>query len=127
VVPSADDLVVEDEDPLRGGVSEVMRGLGHQVVEATTGQQALSLLEERTYDLVMLDLRLPDVDGQAIWQRAIAPHPQLAGRVVFMTGDIMSTETQDFLAETGRPCLMKPFTIEQVGHLVSEVLAGTAS
>jgi len=127
VVATADVLVVEDEDPLRGLVSEVMRGLGHQVVEATTGEQALSLLEERTYDLVMLDLRLPDVDGQVIWQRAIAPHPQLAGRVVFMTGDIMSTETQDFLAETGRPWLMKPFTIEQVGRLVSEVLAGAAS
>ena len=127
VVATADVLVVEDEDPLRGLMSEVMRGMGHQVVEATTGEQALSLLEERTYDLVMLDLRLPDVDGQVIWQRAIAPHPQLARRVVFMTGDIMSTETQDFLAETGRPCLMKPFTIEQVGHFVSEVLAGAAS
>ena len=127
VVAAGDVLVVEDEDPLRGLVSEVMRGLGHQVVEATTGQQALSLLEERTYDLVMLDLRLPDVDGQAIWQRALAPHPELAGRVVFMTGDIMSAETQDFLDATGRPYLMKPFTIEQVGRVVSDVLAGAAS
>jgi len=124
VAASADVLVVEDEDPLRGLVTEVMRGLGHQVIEATSGQEALSLLERRTYDLVMLDLRLPDVDGQAVWQRAIAPHPRLAGRVVFMTGDIMSSETQEFLDETGRPCLMKPFTIEQVGRVVNEVLAG---
>jgi len=124
VTASADVLVVEDEEPLRGLVTEVMRGLGHQVIEATTGHDALSLLETRTYDLVMLDLRLPDVDGQAIWQRAIAPHPRLAGRVVFMTGDIMSSETQEFLDETGRPCLMKPFTIEQVGRVVNEVLAG---
>jgi signal transduction histidine kinase/CheY-like chemotaxis protein len=124
VAASADVLVVEDEDPLRGVVTEVMRGLGHQVIEATTGQEALSLLETRTYDLVMLDLRLPDVDGQAVWQRAIAPHPRLAGRVVFMTGDIMSSETQEFLDQTGRPCLMKPFTIEQVGRVVNEVLAG---
>jgi signal transduction histidine kinase len=124
IAASADVLVVEDEDPLRGLVTEVMRGLGHQVIEATTGQEALNLLETRTYDLVMLDLRLPDVDGQAVWQRAIAPHPRLAGRVVFMTGDIMSSETQEFLDETGRPCLMKPFTIEQVGRVVNEVLAG---
>jgi signal transduction histidine kinase len=126
VVSAADVLVVEDEDPLRGLVSDIMRGMGHQVVEAATGQQALSLLEERTYDLVMLDLRLPDVDGQAIWERAIAPHSQLARRVVFMTGDIMSIETQDFLTETGRPCLMKPFTVEQVGRVVSDVLAGAS-
>ena len=126
VMGAADVLVVEDEDPLREAVTDVMRGLGHQVVEATTGQQALSLLGERTYDLVMLDLRLPDVDGQTIWQRAIAPDPRLAGRVVFMTGDTMSAETQEFLDETRRPCLMKPFTIEQVGRVVSQVLTAAS-
>ena len=125
-VPSADVLVVEDEDPLRDLVTEVMRGLGHQVVEATTGQEALSLLEKQTYDLVMLDLRLPDIDGQAVWQRAIAPHPRLVRRVVFMTGDIMSADTREFLDETGRPCLMKPFTIEQVGRVIREVLTAPA-
>jgi len=124
-VASADVLVVEDEDPLRGLVSEIMRGMGHQVIEATAGEAALSLLEKRTYELVMLDLRLPDVDGQVVWQRAIAPHRRLAGRVVFMTGDIMSAETREFLDETGRPCLLKPFTIEQVGRIVTEVLAAT--
>jgi two-component system NtrC family sensor kinase len=70
----------------------------------------------------MLDLRLPDVDGQAVWERALAPDPQLAGRVVFMTGDIMSAETQGFLDHTARPFLLKPFTMEDVGRVISEVL-----
>jgi signal transduction histidine kinase/CheY-like chemotaxis protein len=123
-VSTADILVIEDEDSLRGLLTEVIHGLGHQVAEATTGQEALALLQDRPYDLVILDLRLPDVDGQVVWQRAIASDPRLAGRVVFMTGDIMSADTQSFLDDTGRPFLIKPFTMEQVGRVVSEVLVG---
>jgi signal transduction histidine kinase len=116
-------LVVEDEDPLREALTEVLHGLGHRVVGAMTGLEALGRLREPTWDLVMLDLRLPDVDGQAVWERALAPDPRLAGRVVFMTGDIMSAETQAFLDEARRPFLLKPFTMEEVGRVVSEVLA----
>ena len=116
-------LVVEDEDPLRDALTEVLHGLGHRVVGARTGSEALSRLRERTWDLVMLDLRLPDVDGQSLWERALAPNLRLADRVVFMTGDIMSAETQGFLAEARRPFLLKPFTMEEVGRVVSEVLA----
>jgi len=122
-VARADVLVVEDEEPLRGLVAEGIRALGHHVVEATTGHEALARLRERPYDLVLLDLRLPDVDGQAVWERALAPNPQLAGRVVFMTGDIMSAETHGFLDNTARPFLLKPFTMEDVGRVISEVLA----
>jgi signal transduction histidine kinase/CheY-like chemotaxis protein len=119
-------LVVEDEGPLREALTEVLQSLGHRVVGATTGHEALGRLRERTWDLVLLDLRLPDVDGQAVWERALSSDPRLAGRVVFMTGDIMSAETQGFLDEARRPFLLKPFTMEEVGRVVSEVLA-TAS
>jgi signal transduction histidine kinase len=116
-------LVVEDEGPLREALTEVLHGLGYRVVGATTGYEALGRLRERAWDLVMLDLRLPDVDGQAVWERALAPDPQLAARVVFMTGDIMSADTQGFLDGARRPFLLKPFTMEEVGRVVSEVLA----
>ena len=122
-VASAQVLVVEDEEPLRGLVAEVIHGLGHHVIEATTGHEALARLRERPYDLVLLDLRLPDVDGQAVWERALAPDPRLASRVVFMTGDIMSAETHGFLDNTARPFLLKPFTMEEVGRVITEVLA----
>jgi two-component system NtrC family sensor kinase len=120
---AADVLLVEDETSLRRALGDAVRELGYQVVEAATGREALARLRERTYDLVMLDLRLPDLDGQAVWQRALADDPQLAARVVFMTGDIMSAGTERFLEQTGRPFLMKPFTVEQLGRVIGEVLS----
>jgi CheY-like chemotaxis protein len=120
-------LVVEDEEALREALTEVLNGLGHRVVGARTGYEALGRLQEHTWDLVMLDLRLPDVDGQTVWERALAPDLRLAGRVVFMTGDIMSADTQGFLDGAHRPYLLKPFTMEEVGRVVSEVLSTTPS
>jgi len=87
-----------------------------------TGAQALEKLGEGDYDVVMLDLRLPDIDGRAIWQWIGAHRPAILGRVVFMSGDTMSAETQQFLRDTGRPVLTKPLTIERVRAMVDETL-----
>jgi two-component system NtrC family sensor kinase len=80
-------------------------------------------LADATYDLVMLDLRLPDVDGRGVWQWIGDRRPTLCGRVVFMTGDTMSAETQQFLQGSGRPILMKPLTIDRVRGILDEILA----
>jgi two-component system NtrC family sensor kinase len=71
-----------------------------------------------------LDLRLPDIDGKLVWQRIVTRDPAIAAKVIFMTGDTMSPETQTFLREAGRPVLTKPLTIDRVGRIVDEILAG---
>src|SRR5207245_7240796 len=71
---------------------------------------------------ILLDVRLPDLDGKAIWRRLLVDRPALAARVVFMTGDTMSAETQAFLTEAGRPVLTKPLTIERIQRAVNEAL-----
>jgi CheY-like chemotaxis protein len=116
-------LVVDDEDNLRAALVEVLTMLGHEVTQAATGQETLARLAEGSFDVVTLDLRLPDLDGKAVWQRILARDPQLAARVIFMTGDTMSPETQKFLEEAGRPVLTKPLRIDRVSQLVDEILA----
>jgi two-component system NtrC family sensor kinase len=118
-------LVVDDEDRLRSILTEVLTTLGHSVEEAATGTQAMEKLGTGRYDLVMLDLRLPDVDGYAVWQWLLDRDPALTSRVVFMTGDTMSVETQEFLQGSGRPVLTKPLSIDRVRAIVDEVLAAT--
>jgi two-component system NtrC family sensor kinase len=116
-------LVIDDEQRLRRLVADVLRGAGHEVEEAGTGQEALSRLEAASYDAVMLDLRLPDIDGRAIWQWLQSHRPAMAPRCAFMTGDTMSADTERFLAETARPVLTKPFAIDRIGELLQEMTA----
>jgi signal transduction histidine kinase len=116
-------LVVEDEAPLRAILSEVLTGLGHSVDEVGTGQAAMERLDRGVYDLIALDLKLPDTDGKAIWRWLRSRHPELAARVMFMTGDTMSTETQKFLQEANCPVLGKPLAIDQISRMVDAALA----
>ena len=99
-----------------------MTELGHEVEETPSGGAAVALLASHDYDVVLLDLRLPDLDGKAIWQQLLVDRPALALRVVFMTGDTLTAETQTFLVEAGRPVLTKPLTIERIQRAVNEAL-----
>jgi CheY-like chemotaxis protein/anti-sigma regulatory factor (Ser/Thr protein kinase) len=120
-------LVVEDETALRAIVTDILTGLGHEVDEAGSGQAALAHLERNVYDVVTLDLRLPDIDGRVIWRWIGERNPELATRVIFMTGDTMSAETQKFLQDAGRPVLTKPLGIGQIAREVEAILAARPS
>src|SRR5262249_55504272 len=78
------------------------------------GAPAMARLDAAEYDLVLLDLRLPDVDGRAVWEWIGEKHAAHVRRVAFMTGDTMSEDTQRFLESTGRPVLSKPLSIARV-------------
>jgi signal transduction histidine kinase/CheY-like chemotaxis protein len=119
---SADILVIEDEPALRSVFLEVLTVQGHRTVAAATGHAALELLSRETYDVVILDLRLPDIDGKAVWQWITEHRPELAGRVVFMTGDTLSPGSHHFLKNAGRPVLAKPVAMDQLGRMVDTVL-----
>ncbi|PYN05257.1 MAG: hypothetical protein DME07_00595 [Candidatus Rokuibacteriota bacterium] len=122
----ADILVIEDEPALRSVFVEVLTLQGHRTVAAATGHAALESLARDTYDVVMLDLRLPDIDGEAVWQWIARHRPALAERVVFMTGDMLTPGSHRFLQEAGRPVLPKPVAMGELYRMVDTVLEAHA-
>jgi signal transduction histidine kinase/CheY-like chemotaxis protein len=122
---SAHILVVEDERSLRDVLVEMLATLGHLVAAAPTGTAAIRLLERDTYDVVLLDLVLPEVDGQGVWQWIRTHRPGLASRVIFMTGDTIRVGSQRFLQEAGRPVLNKPLALAHIGEVIEELVGGT--
>ena len=113
--PSLRVLVVDDEEPIRMALERFLTSAGHQVVTVASGSEAIWRGEgDEVFDAVLLDMRMPDVSGQQIFQRWSADRPDLAERVVFLTGDIVSADLQDFLTSTGRPFLPKPFEFDAV-------------
>jgi two-component system NtrC family sensor kinase len=73
------------------------------------------------YDAIVSDIRMPDVDGPALFRWIEAERPQLASRVIFLTGDMLGPAAVRFLAECGRPVIEKPFVPEDVCRAIAAV------
>jgi CheY-like chemotaxis protein len=116
-------LVVEDESALAAVVTECLRDAGYLVEQAADGEEALALVAERRFDLVVCDLKMPRLDGRAFHTRLTARAPDLARRVIFVTGDVAGTDADGFLEESGCRWLAKPF---RLGDLLQSVREGLA-
>ena len=119
-------LVVDDEPEVAEVVADILDGDGHAVSVADSGEDALVLVRDRDFDLVLSDLRMPGVDGPALYERLAEVRPEMRERVAFLTGDTMSERVRRFLAESGRPCLEKPITPDQVRRFVRELAGAPA-
>jgi PAS domain S-box-containing protein len=115
-------LVVEDEDALGTAVAEALADAGFRVDRAADGEDALARVRERTYDLIVCDLKMPRLDGPAFYRALATLRPALTGRVVFVTGDIAGTEAERFLAESGSRWLPKPFRLRELLRVAREVV-----
>ncbi len=111
-------LVVDDEPEVRNILRRVLSADGHDVSLASDGQDAWKLIQKTRFDSIFLDLRMPGVDGQELYQQIIEFSPDLAKKVVFITGDTARADTERFLESTSSPVLGKPFTIEAIRQLL---------
>lgn len=115
-------LVVDDDDNLRELLATVLSQDGRVVDTARDGIEALELLQQNRYDLIISDLRMPGLNGPALYD-ALRATPQTAPpRVIFMTGDAATGEYATFLRGTTEPMLEKPFSLDVVRHMVRVLL-----
>lgn len=117
-------LIVDDEAEVAGVLAEVLGGLGFRCDLAATGREAQALLSARDYDVILSDLRMPDMGGQALYDWLGCCRPHLCARTVFVTGDTLAHGAHDFLLRAGRPVLEKPFVPQEVRSLVASLSVG---
>jgi CheY-like chemotaxis protein len=115
-------LVVDDEPEIAAVLAEMLSTDGHEVETAANGRIALARLRERTYDLILSDLRMPDLDGAGLYRELERERPELLSRLIFLTGDELGGETTEFLQRTGAQALAKPFDADDVRRVVQRVL-----
>ncbi len=116
-------LVVEDEPAVRDFLVDLLTEFGHHVESAGSGSEALSLLDERSYALILTDLRMPETDGEGLYQKIAQTWPHLASRVVFVTGDAPSPALAMFVGARDVPILQKPFTRDELQRVVERMLS----
>jgi len=116
-------LVVDDEPGISSLLEDILEASGHHVATAPNGLAALERLERGSFDVILSDIRMPELDGPGLYRAVERRHPHLVPRMIFMTGSILTDDTADFFAATGAPCLRKPFVREDVQRVFQQVLA----
>jgi CheY-like chemotaxis protein len=116
-------LIVEDEPALAAAVSEALTDAGFVVDRAGDGEEALGRVAAKSYDLIVCDLKMPKIDGIRFYQKLSMLYPDVALRVIFVTGDVAGTEAERFLQESGCRWLAKPFRLGDLLRTAREILA----
>jgi two-component system NtrC family sensor kinase len=112
-------IVIDDEPDIAALLAESLQRAGYRCDVATSGREAQALMSAHSgYAAVLCDLRMPDIDGPALFRWMETHHPALAERTVFVTGAALGPATGRFLAENSRPVLEKPFTPADIIRLV---------
>jgi DNA-binding response OmpR family regulator len=120
-------LLVEDDRDVGELLAEFLALEGYEVDRAMDGREALELVRRHAYTLIVSDVRMPDVDGPALYHELRVVCPEVVRRMVFVTGDVMGTATRRFLDETCLRYLEKPFTIAEFRAVIQGVLAEPSS
>jgi signal transduction histidine kinase/CheY-like chemotaxis protein len=119
-------LVVDDEPIILDLMIDILAELGHKIDTAENGMEASRKIKNGCYDLVITDVRMPQMDGIELYREIVASRPDLEQKVVFITGDLINTRTVEFLAEIGAPTVPKPLEIGKVTELVEKLLHPSA-
>jgi signal transduction histidine kinase len=119
-------LVVDDEPAIGEIVSELLTDEGYTVETAANAALALERLDARAFDLVLCDVRMPVLDGRALYRALAGRDAGRRPRLIFMTGDGLGHETREFLETTAVPAVSKPLDFDELLPLVRRVLAGPA-
>ena len=115
-------LVVDDED----GILTLLKGVlgpAHEVVCVASGKEGQALLaQDASFDLILCDLMMPEVTGMALHHWITQRHPALAGKVIFMTGGVFTSQASEYVASAGVPVLDKPFKKDALRKRVAELV-----
>ena len=118
-------LVVDDEPEIADLPRSMLEGAGFEVACADSGAVALEMLATASFRAVVSDLRMPDMDGAALWRAVREQHPALASRMLFVTGDTLSPGARQFLDQTACPRLDKPFSRADLLSRLAQLLQGS--
>lgn len=116
-------LIVDDEPAIRALTREILSAAGYTVDAAGGGEEALTLIEQSSYDLVVSDVRMPGVDGTELFERASGLRPELRERFIFITGDIENERVAALRQLHGVHHLEKPFGTAELIEAVRAALA----
>src|SRR5271157_446542 len=115
-------LVLEDEPTVASLIADVLREEGMRVDVLLDGSRAVQQAERESYDLAICDMKMPGMDGQRFYQALLQGQNPLHEHVLFVTGDMVASRTQEFLERHHLTHVAKPFRMEELSGAVHGLL-----
>jgi two-component system response regulator HydG len=112
-------LIVDDSFTDRETLKAILEDKGYSVATASTGSEALAKVREKRFDIIFLDVKLPDIDGVDFFEQVKAIDPEVA--VIMMTGYSETELMQRVISQGAYTCIYKPFNVDRVISLVGEL------
>jgi CheY-like chemotaxis protein len=114
-------LIIDDEDGIRDSLRRMLGD--YEVIEASDGTIARAILEnDQRFDVILCDMMMPDLSGMELhaWLRVASP--EVAKRVIFITGGAFTPRGREYLIATGVPCLKKPFERKELKKVIADAI-----
>ena len=116
-------LLIEDEPAVMSYVRAVLERSGYAVVCCESGADGIRQLADGEFLGIVSDMRTPGgVNGADVYDWIVSNRPELASRLVFITGDVANEDTAETLRRTGTPCVEKPFRVQQFISVVEQTM-----
>ena len=116
-------LIVEDNEKNMKLVRDILQHDGHATLEAATGREGVRLATEAQFDLVLMDIQLPDIDGIAVLQEIRRNAALDAVPVVAVSASVMPDEQQKIVSSGFDAFITKPIQLKQFRETVRRFLA----
>ncbi|MBI4830594.1 MAG: response regulator [Candidatus Lindowbacteria bacterium] len=117
-------LVAEDDPDCRSAISDILKA-EYSVTAVKDGEEAVQRLSRENYDLLIVDCRMPGLNGVELYRWLLDNRVELQKKVIFMTGDVCVGEIRSFLETTGCQYITKPFATEDFKRSVGLALASS--
>ena len=126
---AAEVMLIDDEAGVRSTVGRLFKRAGWNVREAATGDDGLAWLtgvpESDAPAVILCDLKMPGLTGREVYEQLVVRRPTLAPRLIFVTGDVVESASNGFVAASGRDVVEKPFTVAEIARAVERTISAT--
>jgi len=116
-------LVIDDEIHITELIFDVLARQGARIDLANNGLEALEQIKKKNYDVIICDQRMPGVSGQRLYRLVEALNSELRHRFLFVTGDVVNTQTKRFFTQAGVQYIRKPFRIQELIDAIEGLLS----
>ena len=115
-------LVVDDDETILTVVGKILHAAGFSTEVSLSASDALDLLCQSSYDAILCDMWMPGMTGSELYLKLEKEFPQYQSRTVFMTGDLVSEATWNFIEERNLPYVLKPIVPEDLVRKMTQLL-----